>query len=44
MATDPAGGSGWYKPVASFMTGMVSAQVAALFTNPIDVVKVGASL
>ena len=31
----------WYGPVASFTTGMFAAQVAAVFTNPIDVVKVG---
>ena len=32
-----------YGPMASFTTGMFAAQVAAVFTNPIDVVKVGAS-
>ena len=30
----------WYGPFASFTTGMFAAQVAAVFTNPIDVVKV----
>lgn len=30
----------YYKPTMSFFTGMMAAQVAAVFTNPIDVVKI----
>ena len=37
---DPAPRHPLYGPVMSFLTGMVSAQVAAVFTNPIDVVKI----
>lgn len=46
MAVDGAWGReavnkySWYGPFASFTTGMFAAQVAAVFTNPIDVVKV----
>lgn len=46
MAVDGAWGReaankySWYGPSASFTTGMFAAQVAAVFTNPIDVVKV----